>query len=210
MRILKRTPITVPAMVVALAVAAWLSFAPPVFVASAQEEAGQNLECSSYCSSTRPGTPVMEVKWRVADQVLPAAEIRARVRQQKLEATVYSDGFERGLYVAVEAPQAKEAFRAPAPTARPGLIPALSRLVLTDVATRQDRQPREHLRLLEALPPQAEWVVVRIEGVESGMDYTYRVPGQTDRVTCRAAVCPVDSIRAAPPKPKPPKPGPQK
>ena len=189
----------------------------PSPVIYAQEEKAGDLECSSYCSAVRPGTSIIEVKMRVAPQALAPAALRTRVRQQKLEVTVYSEGFERGLFTVLDSVQPKALFH-PAPRSAaaaaagapaPRLPTALTHLVVTDIATRPDQPPREPLRLAQAMAAGAEWVVVRVEGVDPGTDYIYRVPGSSATVTCRAEVCPVDVIRAAPrtKKAAPPKPG---
>jgi hypothetical protein len=177
-----------------------------------RSEAG-DMECISYCSLTRPGTTLMEVKWRLADRSLNETDLRAKAGQQVLEATVYSEGFDRGLYAVVSAVKPKALFRAPAKAERaaPAVQPqskltGLDKLVVADVATRLDK-PTHPLRLLwlQAEAPAAEWLAVRLEGLNPGMEYTYRVPGGPSVVACQAAVCPVDKIAtpAVPTKPKP-------
>ena len=167
-------------------------------------EAG-DMECISYCSPTRPGTVMMEVKMRLADHLVTETDLRSRVRQQGLEATVYADGFERGLFAVVPAIQPRMRFRA---QTRAGVsrvqsqnrIPGLEKLVITDVATRLDRAAQP---LVLTQPPltrvasEAESVTVRLEGLDPGMEYTFRAPGGRSVVTCRAVVCPVDRIPAA-------------
>lgn len=200
-----------PALLAAFLCAAGFVLQRNMAVLSAQEETSPDLECSSYCSNVRPGTSLIEVRMRVSLQALAAADLRTRVRQQQLEVTVYSEGFQRGLFSILQTLQPKTTFRA-APRAAdaagppPRLPTSLTRLIVTDVATRQDPPAREPLRLMQAMPAGSEWAVVRIEGVDPGTDYIYRVPGSPATVTCRAAVCPVDSIQAVPPKPAPPKP----
>lgn len=187
---------------------------PPA--ASAQEtpparsENGE-LECVSYCSATRPGTSLMEVRWRLADAAMGETELRASARQQGLEATVYSDGFSRGLYVVAPAVRAKAPFRRPgaregAPAAAQPRPPVgLDKLIVADVATRLDAAAPT-FRLMRNAPAAAgEWLAVRLEGVSPGLDYTYRRTGGSSVVTCPAVVCPVDRIRA--PSKKQPAPG---
>jgi hypothetical protein len=173
-----------------------------------RSEAGY-VECVSYCSTTRPGTAIMEVRWRLADRLLSATDLRARASQQRLDVTVYSDGFDRGLYATVTAVKPKAPFRMAAggvtvgPTAQRKL-PGLEKLVITDVATRVDR-PAKSFLLMQPMPgaaADAEWVTVRMEGLDPGMEYTYRIPGANLVITCQAVVCPVDRI-SAPPKRKP-------
>lgn len=169
------------------------------------QSAAGDMECISYCSTTRPGTVIMELRWRLADRSLSETDLRSRVGQQRLEVTVYSEGFERGLYAVVSAVKPKALFRAPSRTNRlaPAVqaqskIPGLEKLVITEVATRLDKPTQS---LLPMQPPtgaaaEAEWVTVRLEGLDPGMEYTYRVPGGRSVVTCQAVVCPVDKIPA--------------
>lgn len=160
------------------------------------------LECISYCSTTRPGTVLIEVRVRLADRPLSATELRTTVREQGLEATVYADGFERGLFASVPALRPNALFRArpnPQLGGRPRKrIPGLERLVIRDVATRADRTANSFLLMQQAtgLPapdePRGEWAVIRLEGLDPGMAYSFRVPGGRSVVTCLATVCPVD------------------
>jgi len=174
-----------------------------------KNEAG-DMECVSYCSVTQPGTPQMEVKWRLVERSLNERELRATAGQQSLEATVYAEGFERGQYAVVSAMKPKSIFRKPgkvkgiAPTAQPqSKLPGLEKLTITDVATRLDTPKRPHM-LAPPKDTSAEWMVVRLEGVNPGMQYTYRVPGTKSVIACQAVTCPVDRIAApAPRKPKP-------
>lgn len=167
-----------------------------------RNEAG-DMECISYCSPSRPGTVIMEVKWRLADHSLGVTELQATASQQGLDVTVYRDGFDRGLYVSVPSVKPKAVFRMPATT--PALLaerkpPGLEKLVITGVATRADKPSTQFL----LLPPtsgaaaDAEWFTVRMEGLDPGMEYTYRVPGGKSVVTCQAVVCPVDKPSAPP------------
>jgi len=154
------------------------------------------MECISYCSNTRLGTTLMEVKWRLADRSLSEADLR-KAAQQGLEVTVYSDGFDRGQYASVGAVKPKALFRTPA---KPGIqprskLPGLEKLVIADVATRLDEHPLLLMQNQAESAAGAEWITVRLEGLNPGMDFTYRIPGGPSVVTCRAAVCPVDKIR---------------
>jgi hypothetical protein len=182
-------------------------FPPQVNAQQGMRSEAGDMECISYCSHTRLGTTLMEVKWRLADRSLSETDLRAQAGQQGLEVTVYSDGFDRGQYASVGAVKPKALFRAPA---KPGLQPpqsklaGLEKLVIADVATRLD-QPLYPLFLMQnqaASAAGAEWITVRMEGLNPGMDFTYRIPGGRSVVTCRAAVCPVDKIRV-PAKSKP-------
>jgi len=192
----------------ALVVLAYPAFFPQLMIAQegmrARSQDGE-LECVSYCSTRRPGVVMMEVKVRLSDHSLSEMDLRAKVRQQGLDITVYSEGFERGLYATVSAIKPKAVFRAPTKgdTRAPAVqtqskIPGLENLVITDVATRLDKSA-ESLRLLQPnirATTEGEWVILHLEGLEPGMAYTYRVPGGTSVVTRQAVVCPVDRIHA--------------
>jgi hypothetical protein len=194
-----------PAVCAALAVLAYPGYFMQPTIAQegmrGRSEAG-DIECISYCSTTRPGTVLMEVRVRLADHQLNEADLRSRVRQQGLEVTVYSDGFERGLYATVSAIKPKALFRARlragSAAAAQIKIPGLEKLLITDVATRSDKAAQS---LLLMQPPtqtadEGEWVRVRLEGLDPGMAYTFRVPGGQSVVTRQAAFCPVDGVPA--------------
>jgi len=166
-------------------------------IMQSRSEAG-DLECVSYCSTTRPGTAIMEVRVRLADRLLNETDLRSKVQQQGLEVTVYGDGFERGLFATVPVIRPKALFRLQpsAPVVRTKKIPGLEKLVITDVATRVDKPSQSFLLTQPPLASTAEgeWVMVRLEGAEPGLAYSYRVPGGGSVVTCQAVVCPVDRI----------------
>lgn len=166
---------------------------------NARSEGGE-LECLSYCSPTRPGTALMEVKVRLAESPLSEPDLRARASRQGLEVTVYADGFAEKRYATLDTLAPKARFRAPlderAPraAARPVTkLPGLEKLVVSQVASRLER-PARNLRL-EAPPGGPEWLVVRLEGLNPGMNYTYRASGGRPTVACEAVVCPVDEVR---------------
>ena len=162
-----------------------------------RSEAG-DIECISYCSTARPGSVLMEVRVRLADRSLSEADLRSRVRQQGLEVTVYGEGFERGLFATVSALKPKTLFRARTRSK----IPGLEGLVITDVATRLEKSAQSFLLMQPATNPEiqlpneptagAEWVMIRLEGLDPGLEYTFRVSGGRSVVTCEAVVCPVD------------------
>lgn len=184
-----------------LSVVAWAQATPQGEGPPVRNESG-DLECVSYCSVTRPGTPLMEVKWKLAPQQLAPQDLAAKSAQQGLEATVYAEGFERGQYVVVTAVKPQALFHALPKTdnapAQPSKLPGLENLKVTEVATRASKPVRPFHLLrpqtqIEAAEP-AEWMAARLEGVDPGMQYTYRVSGGTSTVACQAVVCPVDRI----------------
>jgi len=213
-----RRALRLPAIILMLSSA--MSFSPAAWAQAAtlgegapvRNEAG-DMECVSYCSVTRPGTPLMEVKWKLAPQQLAPNDLAAKSAKQGLEATVYAEGFEHGQYVVVSAVKPQALFRALPKTDRApaaaSKLPGLENLKVTEVATRASKSvtPFHLLRpqtQTEAAAP-AEFMAVRIEGVDPGMLYTYRVSGSTSTLACQAVVCPLDRIEAPPgPKPKAP------
>jgi hypothetical protein len=152
----------------------------------------------------------MEVKWKLASQPLTTKDLVAKSAQQGLEATVYAEGFERGQYVVVSALKPQALFHAvpksPNATAPPSKLPGLENLKVTEIATRASKPAR----VFHLLRPQtqtetaepAEWMAVRIEGVDPGMQYTYRISGNTSTVACQTVVCPVDRITLPKTQPK--------
>lgn len=175
-----------------------------------ERSAAGDLQCISYCSTTRPGSALIEVSLRVADHPLNAADLRLKIRQQALDLTVYNEGFERGLYATVQTLKAKTVFRprtrgdglAPA-VQRLTRIPGLEKVVITDLASRLDNRAESFLLMRPGFQMQSsgtasepEWVTVRVEGVESGMNYIFRLRGGGSVVTCQAEDCPVDMIPA--------------
>ncbi len=184
------------------AVAAWrLVQQVPLPVVLAQNPQA-DIECSAYCSNIRPGVSYMEVRWRIAAQLMTDADLRAQVSKQKLDVTVYADGFDKGLFARLDAVRPKAPFRSVATGSartdrQSGPLPGLGKLRLSDVGTRETRPAAEAMRLLDlsTTPAGPEWVVVRLEGVEPNMEYTFRVPGGQATATCAAVVCPVDSPR---------------
>lgn len=165
-----------------------------------------DLECETYCSPTQPGVGVIEVSVRLANRQLNEAELRPRVLKQGLEVTVYSDGFQRGLYATVSSLRPKARFvtqtRA-ANVAWKNRIPGLDKLLIHDVATRLDKSASSFLLLQQPSKATAhdELVVVRLMGLDPGMDYSFRVPGRGP-VICQAPVCPADMISERRNKPR--------
>ena len=183
---------------------AYPEFCPQPIIAQedarSRSEAG-DLECISYCSTTRPGTVVMEVKVQLGDVRLNEADLQARIRQQGLEVTVYADGFERGLFAAVSTLKPQSLFRVGTRAGKSAVqsktkIPGLERLVITDVGTRLNKAKQSLLLMQPRTQPadEREWVTVHLEGLDPGMAYTFRVPGRQSMVTHQAVVCPVDMV----------------
>ena len=165
-----------------------------------------DLQCISYCSSVRPGKVIIELKLRLSDHVLDRADLLSAVKRQGLEVTVYSEGFERGLYASVSPiiANARSRMRTNAnqrsATAAQAKLPGLENLVITDVATRLDQQANSFVLMQTDLTPRSSGITepeslnIRLEGAEHGVAYTFRSFGGTSVVTCHAASCPFDEV----------------
>src|SRR5437773_2803841 len=148
-----------------------------------------DMECISYCSNIRPGIAFMEVRVRVAESPLSEASLRSKVRQQGLEVTVYSEGFERNLFATVSTIKPRAFFLAPAKPGRPAArskIPGLQKLQITNIVTRFDKSAQTFMLQPPAGTETAEWVTVRLEGLDPGVAYSFRVAGRQSVVTCQA------------------------
>jgi hypothetical protein len=133
--------------------------------------------------------------------------MRALAADQQVEASVYEDGFERGLFVRLPAVDPRARFVAPAGAAAPPRpIPGLERLVVSAVAT--STEPPGSLRLAQpgAVSDDPGGVVLQVQGLQPGMNYYWRArpkPAADPQVVlCRAPICPMDQ-RRAPPRPGP-------
>ncbi|HXD32554.1 MAG TPA: hypothetical protein VN643_15640 [Pyrinomonadaceae bacterium] len=134
-----------------------------------------NFECRTFCSPDKLRTPVMELVWRASQASLAA---------ERVEVTVYKDGFAKGVYVSVGASQGQSAALTTRNTAQDDrLPPALKKLVVVDSAS------------LSTRPGMA---TIQIEGLEPGLNYFWRVVSGSNRlvaggaVRCKAPVCPAD------------------
>jgi hypothetical protein len=149
----------------------------------------------TYCSSDQPGVSIAELQWPIAVQGLTALDVKAAVDRQVLEVTVYKDGFNRGLYKSVQPGRLEARFDFAKPEqAKP--IPGLANLRLTSIGTSAE-EAKPGLRMLSAPIPGRESMIAKVEGLEGGMRYFWRIapPGETQQnVALTAAICPVDWI----------------
>jgi hypothetical protein len=166
--------------------------------APAQEAAtGLALICEVYCSETKLRTGNARLRWKlVPGPALDAAKARdLATAEQRLDTTVYKDGFAKDLFVSLPVSQAGYERAAPsAALARQGKG-ALRAYQIRIVDIERSKSPE----LFAA--GTAETAAV-IENLEPGMNYTWRLVIQTDAgglasptVTCRAPVCPADMVR---------------
>ncbi len=160
----------------------------PVDTSRAQRESGLTVSCELFCSDTKLRTSNARIRWSLSAPALAASGLESlSTAKQRLEATVFHSGFEKGLYatlpVAVATPE-----RPIAAIAQPGQ--ALRRAYQIQII--EIEQP--------SLARSGEMGVV-VEGLESGVNYTWRIvlESATGRlvsapVTCRARICPADLI----------------
>lgn len=178
------------------------------------EEPPSGAVCSAYCSPEHAGLSVMELSWPLPESAVSPAEAKSLLARLTIDVTTYVDGFERQLYASVGELAAGKRFVA---VARPAgaygaenSLPGLQRLAITDVVTASAPAAASNLRLLTAPGIRTGTVVVRVSGLEGGMDYKWRLPahsGGSVLLTCTAARCPVDVIEPArKPTPRPTRP----
>lgn len=165
--------------------------------------ASNDAVCSAYCSREHLGLSVIELRWPLSESPAGAADAKALLAKQTIEVTTYADGFERKLFATLTGPAVGKRFQMAENgdryKDRPKSLPGLGRLAITDVVTASEPAAASPLRLLMAPGIRAATVVVRISGLEGGMDYKFRLPsasssGGTVVVTCTAARCPVDDF----------------
>jgi hypothetical protein len=148
------------------------------------------LVCQVSCSPTKLRTGVATLSWAVR----PGSGTRAQ-QEQALDMSVYPDGFATGAYARLFPLQRGGPFTPP-PTRGPGPSPLES-------APRAFKVEAAEARAV----PESNRMVVRVEGVEPGLNYFFRVASPTrgegeatEPVTCTAPVCPAD-MKPLPPQP---------
>jgi hypothetical protein len=163
--------------------------------------------CETFCSQIRPGTSSIRLRWSLTPKAETAAVKSLADAKASIEVTVFSEGLEKGAYVTL-----------PVPSTQPTQPVAA-------VAQGQQAQLRAYrIQIVEVDQPRAEIAGgslesgVLIEGLEPGVNYTWRVVLETAAgrlvsppVTCPAATCPTDQDEVKPPpvrKPPPRKPPP--
>lgn len=138
---------------------------------------GQNplgLECKTSCTEAVPREPIAELTWRATE---------AQLNQQSLEVTAYKNGFEKGLLVrlfprTIEPPGVVSQ---PEPSQQQQL-PGLDRIAISQVNVLRE----------------SDLVVVRVAGVQGGVNYFWRLRNADGSVTlssvirCKILACPTD------------------
>jgi hypothetical protein len=160
-------------------------------------EAKLTVEVEPYCSETKLRTSNARIRWSMPKEALEAHKLTALAgAKQSLEATVYRDGFEKGLLVSIPLAQASP-----------------ERPLAAQVQQKQPRvrafqfsvigyeQPKE-ARAVEGGGAEMSAVV---EGLEPGVNYTWRIAIETESgrivsesTTSRAVVCPADMVPERP------------
>jgi hypothetical protein len=145
-----------------------------------------------FCSDTKLRTSNARVRWSMPRAALDASGLaRLTAAQQSLEATVYKNGFDKGLLVSLPI--------SPATPDRP---------VMPRVQTRQPPLRAFQIALigLEQLratlaPGAADEMGAVVEGLEPGVNYTWRLAIDTPSgqivsppTTSQAPVCPADLV----------------
>ena len=170
-----------------------------VYAASLAEGDHSTPQCKTYCSRDNPGVSVAEIRWTVADKPLTEEGMRSLVLQQSLEVTVYKDGFETGSFAVLPSLTPGRRFTLRTTAEGGAASPGLQRLTLIEVVTSKER-PRPDLRLRNTPKDKTESVTAKVEGLEFGVNYFWRVRSLTSTsstlqvVGCQAATCQVDYV----------------
>lgn len=161
------------------------------------------VEVESYCSETKLRTSNARIRWSMPKESLAAHKIAALAgSRQSLEATVYRDGFEKGLLVSVPLTQASP--EKPLAALIEEKKPKLRAFQFSVIAIEQSKE-----RVADEIGVSTMGAVV--EGLEPGVNYTWRIAIQSDGgriasapATSRASICPADMAGEKPaPKPAP-------
>jgi hypothetical protein len=146
-----------------------------------------------FCSPTKLRTSNARIRWTTSGNTAASAKVNLAAAKQSLEATVYHDGFEKGLLVSVPV--------TPATPDRP---------VAARTSAKAPKLRAYQFSLIQLEQPKAadeigiEMAAV-VEGLEPGVDYTWRIVVETDSgrlvsapTTSEAVVCPADMASPSP------------
>jgi hypothetical protein len=161
---------------------------------AARLESRLTLSIETFCSETRLRTSNARIRWSMPRAVLDGAGIASvAAARQSLEATVYKNGFEKGLLVALPIGAA---------TVDRPVVP---------LAQGRPQQPRAfQIRLIEFTPPGVQAAAATtgeisavVENLEPGVNYTWRIALDTPSgrtvspsATVQARVCPADMAQS--------------
>ena len=133
-------------------------------------QSSTSLSCEVFCSDTRVGASVAELTFSGDANSLS---------QLVLEVTVYKNGFAIGRFARVTPIRAGQKFEIIRPPGETGSAPGFDTLIVTAVRS------------------QNGLVIVRVEGLDAGLNYFWRVHpvggSGTEITVCQAVECPVDS-----------------
>lgn len=144
-----------------------------------------------FCSDTKLRTSNARIRWSMPRAALEASGlVNLAAAKQSLEATVYRDGFEKGLLVSLPISQATP-----------------DRPVAALVQEKQPKLRAFQFSLINieqpkgALAAQGGEMGAVVEGLEPGVNYTWRIAIDTasgrivsPSVTSQAMVCPADMV----------------
>ena len=166
-----------------------------------------DITVETYCSKTKKRTPGARIRWSMASSALRARSIDFAAAPLVIEATIYKNGFERGL--SVQLPLSRggyvdSAVAARATVAENARSPEMSnpafriRLVDVDGPKPREREPGES----ESAPAEdAMEMVASVEDLVPGVNYIWRVGVGTSAgrvvspsVRAQAPDCPADFV----------------
>jgi hypothetical protein len=165
----------------------------------ARLEPGLTIEAVGFCSSSRPRTSNARLTWRATTTALGADVANLSAATQRVEATVFKNGFDRGLFVALPvaagAGDRPVAAVAQAPVAQQLTTRRAFQIRMTAVTAAPTPTAGDAGSEMEAV----------VENLEPGVTYTWRlaVDAPTGRivsrpVTLRAPICPTDGADPLP------------
>lgn len=162
-------------------------------------DARLTVSCEVFCSDTKLRTSNARLRWTLVDGA-PTTALRTLANAaQSLETTIYSGGFEKGLFVTLPLEPAS-ADRPVAARAAPAAA-ALQRRAF-------------QIQLVEVEPPTGARTAETasgavVEGLEPGVNYTWRIGVDTPAgrvyspsIMCRPRVCPADMVDDPRPAPQ--------
>jgi hypothetical protein len=165
---------------------------------AAREEARLTVTVEPFCSDTKLRTSNARIRWSMPGEALAATGMKSLVEaNQSLEATVYKNGFQKGLLVSVPLSQAThERPLAAHLEGKNAKLRAFQFSVIEVGPSKETGQPKAEL----AAAGGGEMSAV-VEGLEPGVNYTWRIAVETTSgrivsapASGEASVCPADMV----------------